>query len=58
MGIFLCALYIFLYVILQLEDMALLLGSAGLFITLAIVMYVSRKVDWYKEDDRVERGNL
>lgn len=56
MGIFLCALYVFLYVILQLEDMALLLGSAGLFITLAIVMYASRKVDWYKEDDRVERS--
>lgn len=54
MGMFLCALYVFLYVILQLEDMALLLGSVGLFITLAIVMYVSRKVDWYKEDDRVE----
>ena len=56
MGVFLCILYVFLYVILQLEDMALLLGSAGLFITLAIVMYVSRKVDWYKEDDRVEQS--
>lgn len=51
MGIFLCALYVFLYVILQLEDMALLLGSAGLFIILAIVMYLSRKVDWYKDND-------
>ncbi len=56
MGIFLCVLYIFLFVILQLEDMALLLGSAGLFITLAIVMYISRKVDWYKEDNRIENS--
>lgn len=47
LGLFLTALYIYLYVILQLEDMALLFGSIGLFIALAIVMYLSRKVDWY-----------
>jgi len=40
-------LYGFLYTILQLQDYSLLLGSVGLFITLAIVMYLSRKVDWY-----------
>jgi len=53
MGLFLAGLYVFLYVILQLEDMALLLGSIGLFIALAIVMYVSRKVDWYKKDKEI-----
>lgn len=51
MGSFLTGLYLFLYVVIQLEDMALLLGSIGLFIALAVVMYVSRKVNWYKEDN-------
>jgi inner membrane protein len=48
MGIFLAVLYAFLYTVLQLEDMALLIGSVGLFIALAVVMYISRKVDWYR----------
>lgn len=39
-------LYGYLYVLLQLEDYALLLGSVGLFTTLALVMYVTRKIDW------------
>ncbi|MFA5359225.1 MAG: inner membrane CreD family protein, partial [Patescibacteria group bacterium] len=29
------------------EDYALLMGSSGLFIVLAVVMYVSRNIDWY-----------
>lgn len=40
----LCLLYTFLYVILQLEDIALLIGSIGLFLILAIIMYCSRKI--------------
>jgi inner membrane protein len=47
MGGFLTALYLFLFTLLQLEDLALLFGSIGLFIALAVVMYISRKVDWY-----------
>ena len=39
-------LYSFIYVIIQLESYALLVGSVGLFIILALVMYVSRKIDW------------
>ncbi len=42
----LSALYLFLYIIIQLEDYALLVGSIGLFLILAIVMYTSRKIDW------------
>ena len=42
-------LYTFLYVILQLEDFALLMGSLGLFVILGIIMFISRKVKWYKE---------
>ena len=40
-------LYGFLYILLQMQDYALLLGSVGLFIILASVMYLSHKIDWY-----------
>lgn len=40
------SLYTFLYVIIQLENYALLVGSIGLFAILAAVMYFSRKIDW------------
>ena len=40
-------LYGFVFVILQLQDYSLLVGSIGLFIVLSIVMYASRKIDWY-----------
>jgi inner membrane protein len=39
-------LYGYLYVLLQLEDWALLMGSIGLFLILALVMYTTRRVDW------------
>ncbi|MHA1537441.1 MAG: cell envelope integrity protein CreD [Alphaproteobacteria bacterium] len=38
--------YGFLYVVLQLEDYALLVGSLGVFAALAAVMYGTRNVDW------------
>jgi inner membrane protein len=46
--IFAClsALYGFIFVIIQLESFALLVGSIGLFLILALVMFVSRKIDW------------
>jgi len=40
------ALYGFLYVLLRNQDYALLVGSVALFIVLALVMYLTRKVDW------------
>lgn len=40
-------LYTFIFIILQLEDLALLIGSIGMFCILATVMYLSRRVDWY-----------
>lgn len=51
LALFLFILYLFLYVILQLEDVALLIGSIGLFIILAVIMYFSRKINWYKQED-------
>jgi inner membrane protein len=38
--------YGFIFTLIQLQDYALLLGSIGLFLTLAIVMYFSRKIKW------------
>ncbi|NMH26150.1 cell envelope integrity protein CreD [Flavobacterium solisilvae] len=44
----LSVLYAFIFVIIQMEDYALLAGSIGLFFILAAVMYFSRKIDWSK----------
>ena len=43
----LAILYAYLYILLQLEDYALLMGSVGLFGVLSAVMYLTRKIDWY-----------
>ncbi len=45
-GLALFALYSFIYIIIQLESYALLVGSIGLFLILSGVMFVSRKIDW------------
>ncbi len=46
-GGILIILYAYLYILLQLEDYALLMGSVGLFGVLSAVMYLTRKIDWY-----------
>lgn len=43
--------YGFIFVIIQLEDYSLLLGSIGLFVVLALIMYFSRNIKWYKHDE-------
>ncbi len=45
---FLTLLYSFIFVIIQLEDYALLMGSIGIFLILGVLMYISRKIDWYQ----------
>lgn len=40
--------YTFIYVLIQLEDLALLIGSIALFIIVAVLMYLSRKINWDK----------
>ena len=44
----LALLYGFFYSLLQLEDYALLLGSLGLLLILAVIMYLTRHVNWYR----------
>ena len=46
----LALLYTFLYVILQMQDYSLLIGSIGLFLVLGTFMYLTRKINWYKEE--------
>jgi inner membrane protein len=49
-GAGLAGVYTFLYITLRQQDYALLMGAIALFIVLALVMYVTRKVDWYARD--------
>lgn len=48
-GVSLSLLYAFIFVIIQLENYALLVGSVGLFVILASTMYASRKIDWQND---------
>lgn len=45
-GIMQVALYSYLYVVLANQDYSLLMGSIGLFVFLAIIMYFTRRMDW------------
>jgi len=49
-GSLLMVLYAFLYTTLRLQDFSLLFGSVGIFAVIAVIMYVSRKVNWYREN--------
>jgi inner membrane protein len=41
------SLYGYIFILIQLQDYALLFGSIGLFVILAVIMFYSRKIDWY-----------
>ena len=45
-------LYGFIYIIIQLQDYSLLVGSAGLIAILGGVMYLSRNIDWYNSNKK------
>lgn len=49
-GALLSILYVLLYLLLRLQDNALLIGSVSLFILLSVAMYVIRNVNWYSTD--------
>ena len=40
-------LYLFIYLLLRLEDNALLVGAVASFLAVAAVMYFTRNIDWY-----------
>ncbi|NJN26831.1 MAG: cell envelope integrity protein CreD [Cyclobacteriaceae bacterium] len=41
-------IYSFIFIIIQIETYALLVGSIGLFVILALTMYFTRKISWYR----------
>ena len=45
-AVILSIFYGFIFIIIQLEDMALLVGSIALFIIVSALMYFSRKISW------------
>jgi inner membrane protein len=51
--VFIAGLYGFLYSILRSEDYALLTGSLGLFIILSVVMFISSKMNWSQDHEKV-----
>jgi inner membrane protein len=44
--------YAFIFVIVQAEDYSLLIGSVGLFLIMAAIMYFSRHINWYRGEKR------
>ncbi len=47
------ALYALLYALVVSEEYALLIGSLGLLVTVATLMYLTRRIDWYRQRDAV-----
>jgi inner membrane protein len=50
MGLVVTISYILLYAVLNAESYALLIGSVGAFLVIALVMFVTRKLDWYGQE--------
>lgn len=48
-------LYCFLYMTLKAETYALLAGTIGLWAALALVMYLTRRIDWYERSSAAGR---
>jgi inner membrane protein len=54
----LAATYGYLYFVLKSQDYALLAGTAALFIALAIVMFFTRRIDWYSLEMNTAAGGV
>ncbi|MDR1575537.1 MAG: cell envelope integrity protein CreD, partial [Treponema sp.] len=48
MGLTVSISYVLLYAVLNAESYALLIGSVGTFAVLALIMFLTRKLDWYQ----------
>lgn len=53
----LAALYTYLFMLIQLEEYALISGSIGLFVILALIMFYSRKIDWYSTGKQISEAH-
>jgi len=56
MAVILILLYSFLYMTLKAESYAMLAGAIGLWLSLAIIMYLTRRIDWYAKSDPDENS--
>jgi inner membrane protein len=54
----LAILYGYLFIVLQLEDYALISGSIGLFIIIALVMFITRRINWYEIEADQRRDDI
>jgi inner membrane protein len=48
-GSLLIIFYAFVFIIILQQDLSLLLGSIGLFLIVSLLMYFSRKINWYRD---------
>jgi inner membrane protein len=46
-GVLFSLLYGFIYILVNAEQTSLLMGSIGIWVFLALVMYITRKINWY-----------
>jgi inner membrane protein len=51
MGLVVTLSYVLLYAVLNAESYALLIGSTGTFLVVALVMFLTRKLEWYGEEE-------
>ena len=47
-------LYIYLFSLLEEQNYSMLFGSIGVFLALALIMYITRNIDWYNPSKRGE----
>ncbi len=45
----LAVLYAYLFIVLRLEDFALLVGALGMFALITVAMLVTKKINWFEE---------
>lgn len=47
-GLLFAILYGFIYILVNTEQTSLLMGAIGIWLILALIMYLTRNIDWYK----------
>ncbi len=52
----LSVLYVLLFLLLKQEDYALVIGASAAFAAIAVTMFVTRKVDWYRSGQKAAVG--
>jgi inner membrane protein len=55
MGLTVSVSYVLLYAVLNAESYALLIGSIGTFAVLSLIMFLTRKLDWYRAEESNSR---